>query len=185
MWSAGFQRRCLSMSFATGTTFHESIGDRSAKCASFPHLTTTQLQFGCRGLRSSTGLLCSKLRLPYSASVKLNPIIDFFKCHFILQGGCGILKGRNITKACFLVFFSLAHGTFSCCVKNMHELICPDVVLLFSSFLLLLPLCSPQDTPQSYRGLRHSSLLREHQSGQAITPPHQGPHSQEQELGQH
>ncbi|KAK2842413.1 hypothetical protein Q5P01_012613 [Channa striata] len=41
------------------------------------------------------------------------------------------------------------------------------------------------DTPQPNRWLHHSSLLIEHQSGQAITPPHQGPHSQEQEPGQH
>lgn len=46
-------------------------------------------------------------------------------------------------------------------------------------------MCWPQDTPQSDRWLHHSSLLGEHHSGQTITPPHQGSHSQEQESGQH
>lgn len=99
MWSAGLQQCCLSMSFVKGKTLPESIGDRSAKCASCPHLTMTQLQFGYCDLQSCTCPLCLKLQYflssnqpPYRAAVTLNPIIDFFKCHFLQRGDCGLLK---------------------------------------------------------------------------------------------
>lgn len=99
MWSAGFQQCCLSMSFVKGKTFPASTGDRSAKCASSPHLTMTQLQFGWCGPQSCTGPLCSKLQcflssnqLPCRAAVTLNPIIDFFKCHFIQRGTVAFWK---------------------------------------------------------------------------------------------
>lgn len=93
MWSAGLQQCSLTMLFMKGKTFPESIGDRSANCASSLLLNMTQLKSGWCGPQSCTGPLCWKLQgflslnqLPYRASVTLNPIIDFLKCHFIQRG---------------------------------------------------------------------------------------------------
>lgn len=56
---------------------------------------------------------------------------------------------------------------------------------MFSKRILFFVLVLLQDTPQSDRRLSHCSLLGEHRSGQTIPAPHQGPHPQEQEPGQH
>lgn len=89
------------LNYVVGETCPESIGDRSAKCASSLHLATTQLQSGWRGPQSCTGFPCFKLQwilsftqLPYRVSVTLNPIIDFFKCHFIQRGTVAFWKAQ-------------------------------------------------------------------------------------------
>ena len=144
MWSAGFQQCCLTVSFVKGKTFPESTDDGSAKCASCPHLTMTQLQFGCWGPPSCTGPPCWRLQcflssnqLPYRAAVTLNPIIDFLKCHFIQRGTVAFSKARNVTNVFFLLlllllllFFGVACGTLSCCATTMLDV-----------YLLALMLC--------------------------------------------
>lgn len=184
MWSAGLQQCCLSMSFMKGKTLPESIGDRSAKCASCPHLTMTQLQFGYCDLQSCTCPLCLKLQYflssnqpPYRAAVTLNPIIDFFKCHFLQRGTVAFWKSRNVTTVFFHVFFCFACGTFVLLWYNNARFVhtCPDVALLFFFVLLLLlhppltsgytrarPLALAQQPPQRalIRANHHSAASR-------------------------
>lgn len=178
MWSAGFQRCWSSMSFVKGETFPESIGDGSAKCASSPHLTMTQLQFGCCGPQSCTGPLCLKLQcflslnqIPYRPSVTLNPIIDFFKCQ---RETVAFWRAETwplcSSSSSFLWHFVLLWYNHAGCV-----LTCPDVVLLFffvplprlplcwpSGYIPARPLAPSQQPPQwaPFRANHHSAASR-------------------------
>ena len=92
-----FQHCCISpwLRVTKSGTFPESVADSSAKCASSPCLLLTQPQVRRKGLQSSTCLkpqcLQSSRQFPYRAAVRLQSIIDLFKCNLLQQGNCGLL----------------------------------------------------------------------------------------------
>jgi len=156
MWSAGFQPCCVSMSFMRGTTFPESICDRSA-----PHLTMTQLHVGCCGAQICPGPLCLRLQcflgpswLPYSASVKLNPVafnIDFFKCHLIQRVTAAFSKAQTWPQ-CSSLSLVLPVALRAVTQNAGCVLMSPDVVLLCFSVSLLRVLADLRHHPSPTAG---------------------------------
>lgn len=98
-------------------------------------------------------------------------------------------SGLSECDRCFSSFSSsffcgIACGDFALLARQWQSDVC--LLALIAFFFFFFSSCpSPQDTPQSDRGLHHGSILGEHRSGQTVPPSHQGPHPQEQESGQH
>lgn len=166
------------LNYVVGETCPESIGDRSAKCASSLHLATTQLQSGWRGPQSCTGFPCFKLQwilsftqLPYRVSVTLNPIIDFFKCHFIQRGTVAFWKAQmwlQCSSSVLPVALSPAVKQRCCMCTYFHwcaVLPCLPPLprsALTSGYTPAQPLAPSQQPPQRapFRASHHSAASR-------------------------